>query len=155
MSRGDTQFDLDVDTVEDPVGEQSADDDAGRQFRDRLQAGAGRIISMRALVLALLAMLVGAVLIGGALPLGLIGNLVGIVIAAFIYGTVSGTRRYFELGLTGGVVAGGLALLGNFALSLLGPGVPLVVVGFVAGALAGVLGHYFGRDLRDGLTRDI
>jgi hypothetical protein len=89
------------------------------------------------------------------LPFGIVGNLVGIFVAAFAYGTATSTRRYVEFGLSGGVIGGGMALLGNLALSLVGPGLPLVAVGFAAGALAGGLGHYFGRDLRDGLTRDL
>lgn len=158
MTRGETQLDrdvdLDVDVVEDPVPE-SSDDADGHQTRERVRAGVGRVVSGRALVLAVLAVTGGAVLVGGSLPLGLVGTLLGIFLAAFVYGTLTDASRYVELCVSGGVVAGALALVGNLALSLLGPGVPLVALGFVAGVVAGGLGHYFGRDLRAGLTREL
>jgi len=47
------------------------------------------------------------------------------------------------------------ALLGNVVLALVGAGAPLVTVGIGGGVLAAVLGHYFGRDLRVGLTREV
>lgn len=158
MSEGERQLerevDLDVDVAEDPVGEPTTDDGGGG-FRTKLRAGAGKIVSARALVLALLVVAVTAVLAEGLVPLGIVGNLLGIFVAAFVYGTLSGAGRYLELGLAGGVVGGGLAFVGNLVISLFGPGVPLVAVGFAAGGVAGVLGHYFGRDLRDGLTREV
>jgi hypothetical protein len=157
MSRGETQLDadLDLETAEEPVTETTDDEETDGGVRDRVRAGAGRIVSGRALVLALTTTVVGAVLVGGAVPLGIIGTLLGVVVAAFVYGTLTGTNRYLEFVLAGSAVGGGSTFLGNLTLSLLGPGVPLVAVGAVAGAFAGVLGHYSGRDLRDGLTRDI
>lgn len=157
MSRGETQLDTDlgVETVEDPIEEGRAEDDEDQTVRDRVRAGVGRFVSGRALLFALVTAVVGAVLVGGAVPLGAIGNLLGVFVAAFAYGTAASTSRYLENGLAGGLVGGAFALLGNLTLSLLGPGVPILAVGFVAGALAGGLGHYFGRDLRDGLTRDL
>lgn len=161
MPRGETQLDAepDVDTVEDPVNEvaddATADETTTGGFRDRIRAGAGRVVSGRALALALVTSVVGAVLVGGAVPLGIVGTLLGIVVAAFVYGTLADAHRYLEFALAGGAVGGASTLLGNLTLTLLGPGVPIVAVGAVAGAFAGALGHYFGRDLRDGLTRDI
>jgi len=156
MPRGKTQLDADlgVDTVEDPVAD-ADDEESSDGFRDRVRAGAGRVVSGRALVLALVTSVVGAVLVGGAVPLGTIGTLLGIVVAAFVYGTLTDSSRYFEFAVAGGAVAGVSSLLGNLTLSLLGPGAPILAVGIVAGALSGILGHYFGRDLRDGLTRDL
>jgi hypothetical protein len=54
-------------------------------------------------------------------------------------------------------VAAGLAFVVNavlftFATDL---GVQFAAVGATFGTVAALLGHYFGRDLRDGLTRDV
>lgn len=147
------ELDLDIDAV-DSLDDGPAETESPG-FGSRIRARAGKIVSGRALVLSIVLTLVSALAVGGLLPFGIVGSLVGIFAAAFVYGTASSTHRYLELSLSGGAVGGGMTLLGNLALSLLGPGVPLVAVGFVAGALAGGLGHYFGRDLRDGLTRDL
>lgn len=150
----DSESDADLDVGPGPAAESSTEsEDAG--VRERVRSRAGEFFSGRSMALALVVTLGGAFLAGGALPLGLIGNLLGIFVAAFLYGTAASTSRYLEHGLAGGIVAGGLALFGNLALSLLGPGVPIVALGFGVGAVAGGLGHYFGRDLRDGLTRDL
>ncbi len=149
----DEELDLDIDAVNSLDDAPAETDSAG--LGSRLLSRAKNILSSRALVLSAVLTLVGALAVGGLLPFGIVGNLVGIFVAAFAYGTATSTHRYVELGLSGGVIAGGMALLGNLALSLVGPGLPLVAVGFVAGVLAGGLGHYFGRDLRDGLTRDL
>jgi hypothetical protein len=146
----DEAFDIDDVTSLDDA---PSDDSAG--VVGRLRSRLGGILSTRDLAVSLVFTLVGALAIGSVLPFGIVGNLVGIFVAAFAYGTAGGAHRYLELGLAGGALGGAFTLLGNVALSLLGPGVPLVAVGFVAGAVAGGLGHYFGRDLRDGLTRDL
>ena len=143
--------DFDVDALE-GLDDATADSESvGTRVRSR----AASVLSPRALGLSLVVALASALVVGNFLPFGVVGNLVGIFAAAFAYGAATSTRRYLELSLAGGVLGGALTLFGNLALSLLGPGVPLVAVGFVAGATAGGLGHYFGRDLRDGLTRDL
>lgn len=87
--------------------------------------------------------------------LGPVGDLLGIVAGTFLSGVATSRRHYVESGLAGLVAGGTATLLGNLALSLVGVGLPLVAVGAAAGGLAGLVGHYFGRDLRDGLTRDL
>lgn len=147
--------DLDVDIPGETVDESPSEASRAARTRARIRKGAGKVISGRAFLLSLVLTLGGLVLIGGFLPLGTIGDLLGILVAAFLYGSVTDVNRYVELGLAGGLVGGGSALVGNLVLSLIGPGAPIVIFGAIAGGLAGVLGHYFGRDLRDGLTRDI
>jgi len=128
-------------------------------------SGAGRLggrFSTKALLVSLVAIAVG-VFVGGTIPLvGGITSLVGVAAATFLLGVV-GRSWYLETALAGGVVVGA-----NFALSLL-TSLPFVVgvdyfqqyglvfggVGVVLGVALAVVGHYFGRDLRDGLTRDI
>jgi hypothetical protein len=113
------------------------------------------LFSVRAFLLLFVLTAVGMVVAGATLPPGSVGGLVGIAVVAFAAGLGSEQRRYAEVTLSGGLAAGLSWVLGNLAISVLGAGVPLVAVGIGAGALAGLLGHYFGRDLRDGLTRDL
>jgi hypothetical protein len=101
------------------------------------------------------AALVGLLAIGGLLPLGGVGDILGIGAGTFGYGLAIDTRHYLEVAAAGATVAGAWAVLGNLLLTLLGVGVPLVAAGAVGGALGATLGYYFGRDLRDGLTRDL
>lgn len=123
--------------------------------RDRLQ----NPISGRGFVLVLL-LLTGGLLLGGMIPLvGWIGRFLGLFLAAFVVGLVSSRRRYAEVGL-----AGALATGASFLVSALGTvlfpvvanyGMEIAVVGVGSGLVVALLGHYFGRDLRDGLTRDV
>jgi hypothetical protein len=124
-------------------------------LRSRLGERARTVATGRSLVVSLAFVAAAALLVGGVLPLGSLGNLLGVALGAFLYGVASSTRHYTESAVAGTAVGGGLALLGNLALSLTGIGVPLIAVGAVGGGLAALVGHYFGRDLRDGLTREI
>jgi hypothetical protein len=92
----------------------------------------------------------------GAVPfLGGILGLLGIFAAGFLLGTL-GRRGYLELLVAGAATAGVGLLLDQFVLSIVADlALPLAAVGATAGALAAVLGHYFGRDLRDGVTRSL
>jgi hypothetical protein len=124
-------------------------------LRSRLGERAETVATGRSLAAALVVVAASAVLVGGVLPLGSLGNLLGVALGSFLYGVAASTRRYTETAVAGTAVGGVLALLGNLALSLTGVGVPLIAVGAAGGGLAGLVGHYFGRDLRDGLTREI
>jgi hypothetical protein len=88
------------------------------------------------------------------LPGGSLAGFVGLLAAGFGFGLL-GRRRYVELGLAGGVVGAGASLLDFLTLSLLGAGPLVIAAGAGVGLLAAVVGHYFGRDLRDGLSRDL
>jgi hypothetical protein len=169
MAERDTQIDREVDPdvnlgdldlpedgdVDIPEGglEESTPSESGSRIRDR--AGQRLGLSKRGIVFSAVVALVGVVLFGSLIPFGLVGNLLGLFVAGFIYGTVASDSRYLSVGLAGTVAGGLVSVLGNLTLTLLGPGVPIVAVGAVGGLVAGVLGHYFGRDLRDGLTRDL
>jgi hypothetical protein len=107
------------------------------------------------LFLSLVLTVIGVVVIGAIPLLGIVGELLGIFVAGFLYGTITGENRYVEHALSGALVGGGSALLGNLVLTLLGTGLPLVALGVIGGAIASTAGHYFGRDLRKGLTRDL
>jgi hypothetical protein len=161
MSERDTQLERDVEVgvdtgIDEPV-EKTTPEDAtvSEGFRTQLRRGAGSLVSATGLVVAIALSAGGAVLLGGVPLLGTVGELLGILVGGFVYGLVGETRRYLELAVAGALVGGGFALLGNLTAVLVTVGVPLVVFGAVGGALAGVAGHYFGRDLRDGLTREL
>jgi len=137
----------------------------------------GGRFSAKALLVSLVAVAIGVVVggaipiigtigsvVGGAIPIiGTIGSVAGVFAATFVLGILAGNARYLETGLAGGMVVGV-----NFALSLLtSAALPIGIdffqqyglafggLGVVLGAGLGIAGHYFGRDLRDGLTREI
>jgi len=123
-------------------------------MRDRVRRRATGWFSPKSFLVAL-ALAAAGIFAGGAIPLvGSVGGLVGVFVAGFVLGLFGG-RRYAEVGAAGAVAAGASALLDFLVLSLFGIGLPLVLVGAGAGLVAGVLGHYFGRDLKAGLTRSV
>ena len=130
-------------------------DDAGGRLRG--------LFSLKAFLLSTVLIAVGVVG-GGAVPfVGTLGSLGGLFVAAFVIGLVAGERRYLETALAGGGIVGL-----SFAASLLSTGVLPVGMRFFReyglafgglgvglGVVVALLGHYFGRDLRDGLTQEI
>ena len=120
-----------------------------------LRERAGDLFSPRVFLAALALTAVGVVL-GGFVPLvgGLLG-FVGVFLAAFVLGVASDRHHYPETGAASAVVASGWSVLGNFTLVAVGHGLPLIAASGGVGLVCGLLGHYFGRDLRDGLTREI
>ncbi|WP_280535887.1 hypothetical protein [Halopenitus sp. POP-27] len=124
----------------------------------------GRLFGVRAFAVAALALAVGGFL-GGMVPIvgGTLGRAVGIAGTAFLLGAVLADRRYLETGLAGLLIGAATALLGLLTVGFLPVGVRFLgeygvgVAGFgaVLGAVLSIGGYYFGRDLRDGLTRDI
>jgi Flp pilus assembly protein TadB len=123
----------------------------------RLKAPVSGLFSPRAFLLALVLSVVGMVL-AGVVPLvpGSVAALVGVFLAGFLLGLVRDRRAYLEVALAGAGTAV-VATLSSYLLvtALSGYGVPLAAATGGAGLLAAVGGHYFGRDLRDGLTRDL
>lgn len=123
--------------------------------RGRVRRRATGWFSVKAFLVAL-ALAAAGVLAGGSIPVvGGFGGLVGVFVAGILLGLVGNGRRYVEVGTAGAAVAGASALLDHIGWALVGIGLPLVVVGAGAGLVAGVLGHYLGRDLRAGLAKDI
>lgn len=98
---------------------------------------------------------VGAVVTAGTLFLPLGGLLVGTLAAAFAIGLLTSNRRYLEMALAGGTVGALTTLVDNAMLAVVGSGQTLLAVGAAVGLVSCVLGYYFGRDLRDGLSREI
>ena len=139
--------------------ERGADDSSRTGIRSRL----GRLFSPK-LFLATLLLTVVAMAVGGSIPVvGFIGRFVGLFAVAFAVGLATKRRHYLEVAAAGGVASGLGFLLSTLsatflpvAANLLGQyGVAIAGGGAVAGMLVALLGHYFGRDLRDGLTKGV
>ena len=124
----------------------------------------GRWFSAKAFALSLVAVAVG-VFVGGAIPLigGTIGSAGGVFLAAFLIGLALSARRYVETGIAGGAAGALVAVTNVLGVGFLPIGIdyiqqwglPLLAVGGGLGLVVALLGHYFGRDLRAGLTADV
>lgn len=146
-------------------------DESGSDAGGRSRARLGRSpVTGRGLLLSL--GVTGAGLLAGAIvPVPLLGGLlqyVGLFAAAFLLGAVRSRRAYVE---TAGAGAAASCLL--FVASTLGSvnlflganllaeygvavtGAAVAGVGFTAGLIVSLLGYYFGRDFREGVTREI
>ena len=102
--------------------------------------------------------------VGSMVPIvGIIGTLAGIAAGAALVCAVLGGRRYVGVALAGAVTMVALvglstltSLLAPVAIGLISQVGPAVGVGAGAtGAVAGLVGHYVGRDLRAGLARPV
>lgn len=128
-----------------------------------------RLFSPRDFAVALLLSFVGVVaggMFGGVIPLplvGSVGGLVGLFVVAFAIGLVRSRRQYLEVGVAGALAATATFLLSTLSSAFLPVGVSVLQdygvtiagVGVGAGLLVALVGHYFGRDLRAGLTKDV
>lgn len=129
--------------------------DSGSRFR--------RVFSPKSFV-AVLALSLAGLLVGGAIPLvGFVGRFLGLFAVGFGVGLAASRRRYLEVGLAG-ALASGLAFVLSTLTAVFAPfavdflaeyGVAVAGMGAGAGLLASLAGHYFGRDLRDGLTKEV
>ncbi|MFC7073958.1 hypothetical protein ACFQJ7_02620 [Halovenus rubra] len=147
----DLNVDVDVGIDESSPPEENTSGGLARSLYGRTL---GRVLSSRGLVVATVLSVVFSALFSLIPFLGLLGSLLGLGGAGFAYGAGSSESRYLELLLAGGAVGGGSALLGNLLVITFGSTV-LLGLGLLGGAGAAVVGHYFGRDFRRGLTRDI
>jgi len=128
--------------------------------RSRLRTAAGRLsptahVSPRAILALALALGVGLFVGGSVLPIA--GHVLGLLAVAFVVGLVTAKRRYFEVGVAGGTVGAIGAFFGYAITAVLvgGSGSRALAVGTAASVLVVLVGYYFGRDLRAGLTRKI
>lgn len=161
-----------ADLDRDPAEEQSTERQADRRERRGLRAhvtsrlrgltrpglGArlGRLFSPRTFLVALGLSVAGMALAGFVLVLGGLAPLLGAVLAGFLLGLLRERRAYLEVALAGAGTAAVAAVTQELFIAALGGlGTEIAVVSGGAGLLAAVAGHYFGRDLRAGLTRDV
>ena len=136
----------------------SGDGDVGRIGVD------GRWFSLKGFGVALLAIGLG-VLLGGMIPLvgGTVGHAVGVLFGAFLVGLVLSRSKYVETGVAGAGIGAGSALLNVLGIGFLPIGLQyvqewgfvLLAVGGGIGLLLALVGHYFGRDLRAGVTQAV
>jgi len=151
------------------AGAASADTD-GAPTTDASDGDAGRIgldgtwfsAKSFAVVVAAVAL---AVFLGGSIPLigGTIGSAGGVFLAAFLVGLVFSARKYVETGIAGAAAGAGTAVMNVLGIGFLPIGIDylqqwglsLLAVGGGLGLLVALLGHYFGRDLRAGLTQSV
>ncbi|MFB6222224.1 MAG: hypothetical protein ABEH86_00950 [Haloarcula sp.] len=115
----------------------------------------GSYFSLRALLFAFGAV-GGGMVLGGLIPLVPFTELLGVLLGGFVYGLLASERRYLEMGLAGGISGGVMAvmsLLPQLAAGL--NGTRLFAIAGGVGLLLSITGHYFGRDLRHGLTEDL
>ncbi|WP_255170345.1 DUF456 domain-containing protein [Natrononativus amylolyticus] len=102
-----------------------------------------------------LAGVLGVGLFVGDLVVPFAGGLLGALAVAFLVGLLTSRRRYLEVALAG-VAAGGLSTLFSHPIpAVAGSWQAVFAVGAVVGIVAALAGYYFGRDLRDGLSREI
>jgi hypothetical protein len=138
--------------------------DSGPSLRSRLTPSIGRpslgisVPSLRSFLLAAV-VVVGGMFAGSAVPfIGSVTGLIGLFLGAFLLGAASGTRRYVPVAVAGaGAAVFATMMQGVLTLTVvesLGLG-PTAALGATTGILVAVVGHYFGRDLRDGLTREV
>jgi len=141
----------------------STDETSSSGLRSRLPTPSGTLFSPRRFLIAL-ALAVGGLVVGGAVPfVGIVTRYVGLFAATFGYGLVRSDSAYTEVSLAGAVAAAVTLLLGTLSTGgfVLGAdlvgryGITLTGVGVGIGLLVALVGHYFGRDLRKGLTQDI
>lgn len=127
-----------------------------RGIRGRLADRFGGFFSLRSFTVALVLTIGLSFVAGFLIPMIPASSLIGVFLAGFLLGAFNSERQYLEVGAATLLAGAITALLSNlFATVFLDAGVPLVVVGASASGLVGLLGHYFGRDLRHGLSRDI
>ncbi|QLG50383.1 DUF456 domain-containing protein [Natrinema halophilum] len=113
----------------------------------------GRYFSPKVFLALVLTLGIGLVAGATVLPFG--GRVIGMFVGAFAAGLIGSNRQYLEISAAGVSVGGVAAVLSHTMLAVAGSGQTLVAVGATAGLFAAVGGYYFGRDLRDGLSRDI
>lgn len=127
---------------------------SGGKLGGRLRRGAGRVFSLRQFLYVLATVGGGFLLAGPLLPGWSLAGLLGVLAGAFLFALWR--RAYVETAVAGAVIAAVATLLDYFVLSVFGGlGIPLTVFGVGAGGIAALIGHYLGRDLHAGLTRDL
>lgn len=115
-----------------------------------------------AVIIAIVAL---GVFVGGSIPLigGIIGSAGGVLLASFLIGLVFSARKYVETGIAGAAAGAGTAVTSVLGIGFLPIGLDylqqwglsLLAIGGGFGLVLALLGHYFGRDLRAGVTEDI
>ncbi|NHN41421.1 hypothetical protein G9C85_07190 [Halorubellus sp. JP-L1] len=131
-----------------PAGSESVADDRGfRKYFDPSSAAISGIV-----------LSVGA-LLGFLVPIPVVGSLarlLGVGVGAFLHGATASDSRYAETVVASGVVGLVFTLLTtSMFVALSDVGVPILAISTAVTVAVALVGHYFGRDLRAGLTADV
>jgi hypothetical protein len=150
-----------ADTLEEDFGEEStpsaAESESSEGFLASRLPALESVFSPRSFLVRAVVLLLGAIG-AGVVPLvgGILAVALGVFGAAFLLGAVSDESRYLETTTAGAALGGLLALARSFSIAIASGGATrLAGVGLGVGLVASLLGLYFGRDLRKGLTKDI
>jgi|AntRauTorckE6833_2_1112554.scaffolds.fasta_scaffold00278_19 type III secretory pathway component EscS len=120
------------------------DDRRFRKYFDPKSAGVSAVL-----------VLAGA-LAGGVVPLvGAFTQLLGVGGATFLHGLGASDSRYAETFVASAVVGGLVAAVTNLKFLAFGSAVPYLAITTALMVVVALVGHYFGRDLRAGLTQDV
>lgn len=145
---GPSEFDADF-----GVGE-TADETSETSRVGSVTSRATDVFSPSAFAIQFVGALLGVFVLGNLIPLVPFAGFVGLFVMAGLMGTLSSESRYVEAAAAGGASGALSLLLGSLGLSVATGGV-VPVVGAAVGAVAALVGFYAGRDLRDGVTRDL
>lgn len=129
------------------------DSSDARTGRGRVRERAGSLFSPTRFLVALVLIVIGMVAGGATIPI--MGGVVGAFLGAFALGIASESRPMAEAGTAGAAVLGLSTMFDYLPWVVLGSGLTIAALGAVFGLFVGMLGAYFGSDLRDGLTREI
>lgn len=91
----------------------------------------------------------------GSLVLPMFGGVGGMLAVAFGVGLLATRRRYLEVVLAAAPIGAVAAVVNNPVIAVAGSGRAVLAVGAATGLVACLVGYYLGRDLRNGLFRDI
>lgn len=139
-------------------GDGPAQSEAQTSRRARVADTASQMFAPRYFLVSLVLISVGLFIpsfipIVSALP-GV--GLIGAFFAAFALGSLGSEQRYVEIGVAGAVAVGASIFSKFLFVSMVAnSGIQIAIGGAAVGGLVTVLGYYFGRDFRDGLTREI
>lgn len=153
--------------LDDDLTQESVDEKGGSRAGSTGSARVGldgRWLSLKLLGVTV-AVVAAGVVGGGLVPLvgGTLGAAAGILLGTFFVGFGTGGSRYAEAGLAGALAGAGTAVTNVLGVGFLPIGIdylsqwglPLLAVGGAVGLALGLLGHYFGSDLRAGVTGEL
>ena len=151
------------DDLSEEAGDEGGQSGSGAPPTSRIGVD-GRWLSLKLLAVTIVVVGVGVVA-GGLVPLvgGTLGAAAGILLGTFLVGLATGGQRYVEAGSAGALAGAGTAVSNVLGVGFLPIGLdylsqwglPLLVVGGLFGLVLGLVGHYFGSDLRAGVTGDL
>lgn len=137
---------------------QSEQEQKTDSYRSRITDKASDVFSLRYFGISLVLIAAGLFLTSLIPLLSFIpgSGFIGVFVAMFALGSLSSKRSYLETGVAGAVVAGASTFSKYLVFAIAGSSaLELALIGSAIGAAVALLGYYFGRDLRQGVTKDM